>query len=344
MPKKIVGNKLTDIVAEAPPGPWRRNPPTALFGALFISLFLLFLLTLLTTFAVHFSSLIRSDSGSLLFAGVNALAFIIWFIVGTFVLRELGWQSPPLALIAMLLVIIAASYNITELGQTLVTYPVGVGIGVFVLLLYYFLNNRRKIVWLVLPILLILFVGFQINQRLSENSDKQTQAANSLVTIFQFPIYFTDAIPTKKYLVQHFFWDPSKQNIRFVTEDNIAINENFVADPMTYPPSRCGISVCVDLGNFGQNHHLYTDKNNPYFVEYYVMFENTLIRITSSKTNPLTKTEVISYLNQFKRVTPQQLMQTFDHNYFLSDSYYFIPKQVYNQESVDYSVIGETNF
>jgi hypothetical protein len=344
MPKKIKNEKLTNLISEAPPGPWRRNPPTALFGSLFVSLFLIFIFNILTIFAVHFSSLIRGDSSSLIFTTVNLVAFIIWFWVGTFVLREIGWQSPPLALLAMLLVIVAASYKVTVLGQTLITYPIGVFLGVFVLLLYYFLNIRKIILLLVIPILLLLFVGFQINQRLMENNDKQAQAANNLTTIFHFPIYFSNTIPAKKYLVQHFFWDPSKQNIRFVTEGDIAINENFEEDPLMYPPIKCGTSVCVDLGTMGNNHHLYTDKNNKYFVEYYAMFENTLIRITSSRSTPLSKDEAINYLNQFKKVTPQQLLQNFDHNYFLSDSYYFIPQQIFNLQSADYSVIGETNF
>lgn len=323
---------------------WRRSPLKALLGSFVVSGLLFYIFTYLASIAVQNASFIQNGSNMYLFPIINFTLLCLWIVFSTWLLKRLGWQSPWIALLTMIVIIVAAAYNVTNLGQTVVTYPVGMVIGAVVLMIYYFLFVPRTIIWIALPVFLLFFVGYQINQRISDNQTIQFNAAQNVAANYQYPIYFTTAIPSKRFLVQHFFWDPAKQNIRFITEGNVAINEYYSTDPQQNPPITCGTSSCVDLGVLKQGQHIYTDKNNPYNVEYYTMFDNTLIRLTSDKNQPVTKAEAIFYLNQLKQIAPEQLFGIFDRDYFLSQSYYYIPKQVFNQETAGYSVTGETNF
>jgi hypothetical protein len=323
---------------------WRRNLPKALLGSILVSGLLFSLFLFLSSFAVTYSAMTRHDSQSLFFAFLNIIFFAIWLAVSSFILKKLQWQAPLISLAATLIILIFAAYNVTSLGQTLITYPVGFFLSCCVLLAYYYWYRPSMILWIALPALLLIISAFQLNQRLLANQALHDKAAQALENIFPYPIYFINTIPAKKSMVTHFFWQPSLKNIRFVMKGNVAINEDYKEDTLTSPPNKCGITDCVDLGEFQSGKHLYTDKNNPYFVEYYVMFDKTLIRISSDKTAPLSKTEVINYLQQFKKMSPHQLLQTFDQNYFLADTYYFIPQHIFTPGSTGFSVVGETDF
>lgn len=343
MPKLIRDNKT-----EPAPLPhhedWKRNPLKAVFGSVTVSGSLFSLFTLLSWIASTHPEIVRTDTTSLVFPVINLLAFALWFFVSRIVLHKLGWQAPAISIFALIIGVVIAAYNITSIGQTLVTYPVGIFLGICILLIYYFLYNSRMILWIGLPVLLLFIVGIQINQRDLDNNATKMNAAENLATVFTFPIYFTDTIPANKYLVQHFYWDTARQNIRFVMQGNIAINENYIFDSQQSPPLKCGLSACVDLGEIKKGQHIYTDKDNQYLVEYYVMFDNTLVRLSSSKEAPLSKEEAKIYLQDFIVTTPDALLRNFNHDYLLTNSYYFIPKQIFNKDRADFSVVGETNF
>ena len=327
-----------------PHGLWQRSLPKALFGSVLVSLLLFALFNFLSFIVVSYPGMIKDPSQALLFPVLNLILFAAWLGVSSFILKRLQWQAPLISLAATLIILIAAAYNVTSLGQTLITYPVGFILSCFVLLAYYFWYRPSMLLWIALPMILLVISAFQLNQRLLENQTLHNRAAQALESTFSYPIYFLNTVPAKQDMITHFFWQPSLRNIRFVTKGNVAINEDYEEDTINTPPNKCGIADCVDLGEFESRKHLYTDKNNPYFVEYYVIFDKTLIRISSDKAAPLSKTEVTKYLQQFKKMSSQELLQSFDQNYFLADIYYFIPQHIFSPGSTGFSVIGETDF
>lgn len=310
---------------------WKRHPLKAIAGSIVVCVSLFYLLSLLPSIA-------RTDT---IFVISNLAVLSAWFLISHNFLQRLGWQSAWLALFTMIIGVGALSYLIVEDGQTLVTYSVGAVLGMGILIFYYY--KPRKLIWIILPFLLLFIVGFQINQRLLENSTIQSLAAQDMETSFTAPLYFPTSTPTQKFFVKHFYWDSPRQKLRFVTKGGLTINETVIMKQELAPPQRCGNTSCKVIGEIQKGQQLYSAENAQ-FIEYFARFDKTLIRITSTRNHAITTEEALAYMREFKKTTSIVLFKQFDYKYLLADSYYFVPKQIYHKDSASFSVAGETNF